>query len=86
MKRLIVIVFALLIAGCGTKSKEMVATGDQPLTVEEWKLLEVAEKYEPETLERLKMSDPELEEEWNWNRFMRDVVVPERRKDIPTDY
>ena len=52
----------------------------------DWKKLEVVEKYEPETLDRLKLNDPMLDKERHWNKFMRDVVVPDRRKDIPTDY
>lgn len=85
MKRIFILALFLVIAGCG-KAKVEVATEEQPLSVDEWKLLEVGEKYQPETLERLKVGDEELESERNWNRFMRDVVVPERRMDIPTDY
>ena len=57
-----------------------------PITVEAWKELDVNEKYEFETLERLKLRYPKLNRERNWDKFMRVVVVPERRKDIPTDY
>lgn len=86
MKRLVVMGFALFIVGCSAKTDERMGTGDQPLTVEEWRHLSVAEKYEPETLEQLRMNDPDFLNEGSWNRFMRDVVVPERRKDIPTHY
>ncbi|MEL7496547.1 MAG: hypothetical protein AAFN77_02990 [Planctomycetota bacterium] len=86
MNRIAIIVLLCLFAGCSNNSESAVASKDEPISVEAWKELEVAEKYEPETLDRLKLNDPKLKNERNWNRFMRDVVVPERRIDIPTDY
>lgn len=84
------VVLALLVivglAGCGDLPDAHLASNDQPMNVEMWKVLDVATKYAPETLERLKRSDPKFENERNWIVFMRNVVVPERRKDIPTDY
>ncbi len=86
MKRIASPILLGLLMGCGGESNRNVASDNEPLTVEAWKELEVIEKYEPETLERLKLNDPKLTKERNWNKFMRDVVVPERRIDIPTDY
>ena len=89
MKRiglLVVLCAVIVTSGCGSDSGAEVVFAGGPLTVEQWKELEVVEKYEPETLDRLKLSYPKLEKEKNWNKFMREVVVPERRVDIPTEY
>lgn len=70
-------------SGCG--SADPVPTGPPPpLTVEAWKILPVEEKYDPGTFERLKDGDPKLHSPQAWNRFMAEVVVPERKKDIPS--
>lgn len=79
----LILICALL--GCG-RNAEQVSNKSQSLSVEEWKTLEIFEKYEPETFDRLKLYKPELADEENWEDFMRTVIVPERRKDIPTDY
>ena len=75
-----------LTIGCGQPAETSVSKTEQPLTVDEWKSLDVAEKYAPESLDRLKLNDPKLSSERNWDKFMREVVVPERKKDIPTEY
>ena len=86
MQKYILMFLLALTIGCGQQSEDSVATAAQPLTVDEWKLLEVTEKYAPETFDRLKLNDPKLKDERSWDMFMRDVVVPERKKDIPTEY
>ena len=86
MKPILLLVLLCAFAGCSRESETRMVLENQPLTIDAWKELEVADKYAPETLERLKRNEPTLEIEQNWNRFMRDVVVPERRKDIPTEY
>jgi len=86
MKRTVMLILICILAGCSSEPDSNVALNDQPISIEAWQELEVAEKYAPETLDRLKLNDPRLENERNWNRFMRSVVVPARRKDIPTDY
>jgi hypothetical protein len=55
----------------------------RPLTVEEWKKLPVDKKYEPYAFEQLKLNDPQLKGEAAWDAFMRNVIMPERDKDIP---
>ena len=86
MKKTILIIALGAIIGCGQQPAASLSLADQPLSVEEWKSLEVAEKYAPETLDRLKASDPKLSDERHWDKFMIGVVVPERKKDIPTEY
>lgn len=73
------------VCGCGKSGPEQTqaleATG--PLTVEEWKALPIETKYDETTFERLKKNDEKLQTEQGWDKFMREVVVPERKKDIP---
>jgi len=76
---------ALLLAGCGEREGP---TGPPPpptpLTIAEWHALaDTEKKYEPETLDRLKLADPKLNDEDEWGRFMFTVVVPARKKDMP---
>jgi hypothetical protein len=67
--------------GCG--GADPVPDGPpSPLTIQEWSTLPVEEKYEPETFERLKDGDTKLKSPAAWDRFMAEVVVPERNKDI----
>ena len=54
-----------------------------PLTVEQWKSLPVEEKYDDATFQRLRQADPSLGSERNWQKFQREVMVPERKRDIP---
>lgn len=54
-----------------------------PLTVAEWKALPVAEKYNSEAIERLKLGDPALETPEGWEAFQKKVVIPARKKDFP---
>lgn len=73
--------------GCGTSVPEQVPVelpAPTPLSVTQWKELPVAEKYDPTTFERLKLNDPKLQRKPAWDKFMEEVVVPERKKDVPT--
>lgn len=54
-----------------------------PLTVEEWKGLPIEEKYDDATFERLRDADKKLRTDRGWQKFMVDVVIPERKIDIP---
>lgn len=72
--------------GCGSNPIDIALNDKTPLTIEEWKKLDALVKYELETFERLKEGTPGLKSDNVWDRFMRQVVVPERQKDIPTDY
>ncbi len=79
--------FSLTIAiaiGCSSPKNEIIEI--QPptaLTITDWATLPVEEKYAPETFERLKIGDPKLNDEENWDKFMREVIVPARKIDIP---
>lgn len=77
---LVTAVFSL--TACGETDTEPVPqTG--PLTVETWRTLPVSEKYDESSFQRLKENDPKLKSDRAWDKFMREVVIPERKKDIP---
>lgn len=73
---------ALAIAGCGS-SAPAPAGADVPLTVEQWKVLPAQAKYEIDTLERLKLGDPKLQDQRAWDKFAREVLLPAKKKDRP---
>lgn len=73
-----VMVFAVL--GCGSAPHDQ---GPVPLTVAEWKKLPVAERYTPQTFERLKAGDPTLVDAEGWEKFSRTVLIPQRLRDFP---
>lgn len=70
-------------AGCGGSSSPDPKGTASPLTVNDWKALPVAQKYTPETLERLKTGDPNLNTAEGWEAFQKTVVAPARKKDFP---
>ena len=74
---------ALVFAGCGDDGPPTLPPAPTPLSVAEWKTLEIPIKYDEGTFDRLKMNDPKLQTDRGWDRFMREVIVPERKKDIP---
>ena len=74
------------LAGCSPGKSDVDVNENGPLTVEQWRKMDVLVKYELETFERLKEEDQKLRIKMHWDVFMRDVVVPERKKDIPTNY
>lgn len=85
MRKRLALLLLFPILGCGSEP-ETAQVNEEAITVESWKALDVDVKYEPEIFDRLKLNEPRLSNERNWDRFMRDVIVPERRKDIPTEY
>lgn len=70
------------LAGCGSPGGSAEAK-PTPLTVADWKTLPPDQKYTPETLERLKEGDPELQTAEGWEKFQKTVVAPARKKDYP---
>jgi hypothetical protein len=69
--------------GCG-KTDPVAAPEVSPLTVEQWKELPVQLKYEVDTFERLKAGNPKLQEPKEWEKFNRQVLLPAKKKDIPS--
>lgn len=76
-------ILIVVVVGCGSPKPPPPPAAPQPLTVEEWRDLEISEKYDEGTFERLKLNDPKLKSEEEWNKFMRRVVIPERKADMP---
>lgn len=88
---LIIILIPILSTGCGGSSGANIEVGvpadippPAPLAVDEWKAMtDLNQKYEISTLERLRASDPSLESEKAWEKFMREVVGPQMKKEKP---
>jgi hypothetical protein len=73
-----------LMFGCGSPAAPPPPpSAPEPLTVEEWRDLEISEKYDEGTFERLKLTNPKLKSEREWDLFMKKVVIPERKIDMP---
>ena len=85
MYRLIFVFAMLCFLGCGSNGPNVSLDDNTPLTVQEWKDLDPLVKYNPSTFERIKEGNPKLKNKKAWDRFMVQVVVPERKKDIPSD-
>ena len=86
MKRiqLLLLAAACAGAGCGSEPSPVSPLPDPgPLTVEEWRQLPIEEKYDDGTFQRLKKHNPKLASRRLWDKFMREVVIPERKRDIP---
>lgn len=81
--RMLFLIAALVLPGCGESNSEETVDTTGPLTVEEWKALPTSLKYDERSFDRLKENDKELQTKQGWDKFMREVVVPERKKDIP---
>lgn len=77
------ILVTLFFVGCGKGEQELGPVIPEALTVDTWKGLESAVKYDGATLDRLRESNPEFAKEKDWDKFMREVFVPERNKDLP---
>lgn len=71
------------LAGCSEEPIPTASPEPTPLTLEEWKELPIPEKWDGSSLDRLRMSDPKLKSERAWDAYMRQHVIPERKKDIP---
>lgn len=77
---------ALTASGCQQSEPQPTVNQDQPLSVPQWRELEAGVKYELETLEVLRQSNPKLTSDRNWEKFKKDVIVPQRQIDFPADY
>jgi len=75
------LVVAACLAGCGSPPPS--ARAESPLTLEQWKALPAETKYEIDSLERLKQGSPKLQDQREWEKFTRDVLLPARKKELP---
>jgi hypothetical protein len=79
---ILLLVCLMAVTGCGSPAPEK-APEEAPLTVEQWKALPTDRKYEIDTFERLKAGNPNLQNQKEWDRFTREVILPARKKDVP---
>lgn len=82
---IMILIYATWVAaGCSGSTGTLPPPGAlTPITVDEWRDLDPSEKYDPATFDRLKLNDPKLQNEQEWERFMKTVVLPERKIEIP---
>lgn len=79
--------FLILVAGCGGQpAPSPMPDAPTPLSVAQWRDLPVNEKYDEATFQRLRLHDPNLNDERTWQQFMMETVIPERTKDLPDDF
>ena len=84
MKRYLTIPLLLALAGCaGESPMPSLPPAPTALTLDEWKTLEIQEKYDEATFERLRMQDPKLKNDRHWRAYFKQHILPERDKDIP---
>lgn len=50
------------------------------LTVDAWKKLEPSLKYDPNSIEQLRADNEQFKSERAWNKFMKDTVLPEMKR------
>ncbi len=77
---LLTVSFALV--GCGRTPTRDIA--DEPLTIDGWKVLPVDSKYEIGTFERLKLGEPKLQDDREWQLFARSVMLPAKKRELPS--
>ncbi len=68
-----------IIVGCG--GTRLPSPETEPLTLEKWTVLPATTKYEVETLERLKEGTPKLQDDREWAKFTRAVLIPAKKKE-----
>lgn len=71
-------------AGCGPSASPP-PPEEVPLTVEQWKAMPPDQKYQIETFERLKAGNPKFQNQKEWDKFTREVILPAKKKDVPND-
>lgn len=77
---LIVMLVALSATSCSRNQGADVSS--EPLTFETWKILPAQQKYDVSTLERLKLGEPKLQEDREWERFLYTVIAPGKKKEL----
>jgi hypothetical protein len=78
---ILLLVLTAGVVGCGGQPQS--AEPPAPLSVADWKTMPVDQKYQPETLERLKQGDPKLDTPEGWDAFSRSTLAENRKKDFP---
>lgn len=82
--RELTLAFLLLLAIFTPGCKRASIATNEPLTMETWQTFTPEKKYDIGTIERLKSDVPKFSDEREWNRFMKTVLIPGRKKELPT--
>lgn len=73
-----------LFAGCGSSPPPAPVGPPTALKLQDWQAItDIDKKYEGATLERLRLSDPSLQNDRNWYIFEQKNIIPQRKIDIP---
>ncbi len=72
----------VVLAGCAARGTEA-SSSSEPLTLAAWKALPPETKYEIDTFERLKQGEPKLQDQREWDKFARTVVLPAKKREYP---
>ena len=81
--RLAYVLLLLMVCGAsGCARKSAAAPKQEPLSVEQWKALQPSQKYDVDTLERVKAGEPRFQDEEAWDQFVRAVMLPAKRREI----
>jgi hypothetical protein len=80
--RVLALAFLLLLVIFTPGCKRTGAAANEPLTMETWQTYPPEKKYDIGTIERLKSDVPKFSDEREWNRFMKTVLIPGRKKEL----
>ncbi len=68
----------VLAMGCGS-SQQVSNPAEEPLSLNDWKNMPVAEKYKVTAFERLKTGNPRLQEPEAWDQLLEETVAPAKQ-------
>ena len=75
----LMVLLMILMPGC---HRNRGSSANEPLTMETWQKYPPEKKYDVGTIERLKSDVPKFSDEREWNRFMKTVLIPGRKKEL----
>lgn len=81
--RPILLMFAAALLAFGCSANPATDLSNEPLALEEWRVMPSEAKFQAATMERLKLGNPKLQDDREWERFLRTVVIPARKKELP---
>ena len=82
MKLIYCLVLVSLLSSTGWGRNRGAAGPPGPLSSAVWSALPAETKFEIDTLERLKAGEPKLQDDKEWDRFARKVLLPAQKKEF----
>ncbi|MCE9534441.1 MAG: hypothetical protein K8T89_25460 [Planctomycetes bacterium] len=84
LKILSLLTLLFAIEGCRKKSPASLSAKpeDTPISLAEWRTMPSPQKYEPEVLERLKIGEPKMQNQKEWDVFYHAEFEPGRKRDL----